>query len=151
MIPKVLGCPLWFGKIKRRVAKKYLGKGSVWRDTKFLAKMADMKEGDLFRDCSAFNVRLAEIEPFYRKVGKGWVLMDIDLTNDKGGSCSFYHCGVEPAWSREDTLAYWVESVKHWLAQDDPWHMAKRYEFTTVHPDGQATVDWQGLKAKYGV
>lgn len=150
MIPQVLGCPLWFGRIKNRVAKKHLP-GKIWRDKKFLAMVSDLKEGDLIRDCSSFNVKITKINPLYRQVGKGWVIYDIDITNDKGGSCSFSHCGVEPAWTRKDILAYWEEALKYWREQGDPWHFVKRYEFTTVDDNGVATVDYKGLKEKYGV
>jgi hypothetical protein len=151
-IPTVMGCPLWRGRIKQRVAKKYL-KDWRWPDRAFLTLMANVKVGDLIRDCSAFNVRVAEIEPRYCLVGKrgGNVLEDIDITNDKGGSCSFMRCGVAPAWTREDILRDWAEKVKYYEARGDEWDFAKRYEFTTVLEDGQAVVDSVGLKAKYGI
>jgi hypothetical protein len=113
--------------------------------------MADIGTGDLIHDCSAFNARVAKVEPFYRRVGRGFVLADIDITNDKGGSCSFTHCGVEPGWTRENILRYWAENLKFWQASGDTWNFAKRYEFTTVLEDGRAEVDYAGLKAKYSI
>jgi hypothetical protein len=150
--PSILGCPLWFGRIKSRTAKKHLCH-DIFRDSKFLASMAEYQEGDLICDCSAFNVRIARIEPRYRRLAgeHGQILVDIDITNDRGGGCSFAHCGVEPARSREDILQHWEESVAYYKENGDRWNFAKRYEFTTIDKDGIATVDYAGLKAKYGI
>jgi hypothetical protein len=140
-----MGFPL-YRNMKRRVAKKHLLFKDDWD---VLATMANTKPGDLIRDCSGFNVRIAKLFPMYRTVGNGQYLVDIDIENDKGGSCSFLHCGVEPAWSRADIVKYYEAMCEHWKKVGDPWQFAARYEFTTVDEEGQATVDYKGFELKY--
>lgn len=144
MIPAIIGRPLWFGKIKRRVAKKHL---SVSLRN---SSLANVKRGDLIFSCTGFNVRVAETRPYYKRVGKGFVLTDIEITTDSGGLCSLIHCGVEAPHSREDIIKSWEAKVSYWKANGDEWDFAKRYEFTTVDDLGQATIDFVGLKKKYG-
>lgn len=146
IVPAVMGCPLWVG-VKPRVAKKYLA--PLWR-SHLCASMAQTGVGDLVRDCSGFNVRVSKVEPVYRRAGSGTVLHDIEITNENGGLCSFLHCGVEAAVSREATIAYWEQMVAYWTSVGDPWRFAQRYEFTTVDADGVATVDYIAMENKYG-
>ncbi len=143
-----MGYPLWFGRVKRRVAKKYLQR-PIWRDKRFLHAMADVAPGDLIHDCSSFNVRSTHFKPRYRRVGRGYVLVDIDITNTLGGGCSFVHCGVEPAWPRSHIIRYWETRLPLWRANGDEWDFAKRYEFTSVDEEGKAIFDRSGYEAKY--
>lgn len=147
MIPYVMDCQLWYGRVKNRVAKKYLR--DCFRNKKLVAAMADIKEGDLVRNCSGFNMRVGKISPCYVKVGKGSVLLDIDLESDTGAGCSFAHCGIEPAWTREATVRWWEESCKYWLSVGDPWHFAQMMEFTTIDREGKQVFDSEGYYKKY--
>lgn len=151
--PTIMGQPLWFGKIKGRVAKKHLERSIRPSNYKeWFAAMSNLKEGDLICDCSAFNVRVAKIEPKYMRVGKnGFVLVDILITNNQGGLCSLTYCNVQPGLSRETIIKNWQKRVDYYKANGDQWDFAKRYEFTTVDQDGQAVIDFSGLKDKYGV
>jgi hypothetical protein len=157
-ISVVMGCPLWLGKVKARVAKKHLI--GVFRNRAYLTEMSQIKPGDLISDCSSFNVRVASVEPRYYTPSARWVggtlrtlrfrvLVDIDITNDKGGICSLAHCGVELPRSREDIIRDWEERIPWYIANGDTWDFAKRYEFTTVLPDGQAIVDYEAMYRKY--
>lgn len=122
-IPTVFGCPLWYGKISRKVAKRYLAsfKYSMMDTYRWQKKIIvngkpfnETVIGDLVNDCSGFNVEVKDIRPEYRNVGKGYVLIGIDLTNHNGGSCSIKHCGVEPPKSREAIEKEHVKFLKEY-------------------------------------
>ena len=149
--PKILNCPLWYGKIRRRVAKKHLPK--CFRDKFWVASLANLKEGDMINDCSGYNVKIFKIEPIYKRVGKnGQVLVDIDITvNEWGGSCSLRSCGIIPALSREMIVQRMKKFIDRQKESGDDWNFAKRWEFTTLDENGIATINFQGIKDKYGI
>jgi hypothetical protein len=129
MIPQVMGYPLWCGRIKKRVAKKYLR--LTFRDREFLSLMASIGEGDLVNDCRMANVRIKELAPQYVRRAGGYVLNDVLITDDKGSGCSLIHCGVKPGKSREEILERHEASNAYWAAHGDTWDFVKRSEFTT--------------------
>lgn len=118
-IPTLFGCPLWMGKIKKRVAKKYLNRWSIGYIAKHnLAKFSKLGVRDLINDCSGFNVEITKVNPEYVHVGKGKVLIDITFDTD-GGSCSLTHCGIESELSREEVEKQHVEFLQSWFNSGD--------------------------------
>lgn len=113
-VPTIFGYPLWGGKIKRRVAKKYLNR---WRLGKLINKLGlkyfDLKEGDLVNDCTGFNGSIIEIEPYYHPVGRAMVMVDVDLTTSNTG-CSLIHCGVCHPLSREEIEKQTLSFLENW-------------------------------------
>lgn len=92
-----------------------------------------MKAGDIINDCSAFNVRVAEIDPDYLQhwqYPKAQFLVGIDFTDHKGGSCSLVHCGVEFGISREEVEKRSLEYYEDWLKSDQAavWYGGKDTE-----------------------
>jgi hypothetical protein len=125
MIPTILGFPLWRGKIKRRVAKKYLRRfRHEWmlkRDIQ--AAMSKLDVGDLINDCTGLNGKILEMDAFYYRIGtgKGAILMDVDIQTANSG-CSLTHCGVEPALPREYIEARKVAFLKEWTLGEPGEH-----------------------------
>ena len=137
MIPTILGFPIWKGKVKRRVAKKYLAK---FRQTWMLGPHAeDMRSigiGDFINDCTGFNRRIAKMHPSYVVVGRrryhwdepkpetgarsgnGFILIDVDIVNDQGGCCSLASCGVQPKLSVEEIESKTLEFIREWTLGD---------------------------------
>jgi hypothetical protein len=119
--PKLFGLPLWKGKIKRRVAKKYL---RYFRNDWFFGERAQrefahLDIGDFINDCTGLNGRITEIRPTYRRIasGRGAVLLNIDFQTTNTG-CSLCHCGVEPKLSREEIEKRKVEFARDWALDD---------------------------------
>lgn len=134
-IPTIFGCPLWEGKISRKMAKKYFSRWKYsmmdtyrWQ-SKVIVNGKPFNEtgvGDLINSCSGFNETIAKIIPDYRNFGRGYVLIGIDVVNDRGGYCSIKHCGVEPPWSREMIEKYHVSFLKKYiLNQEEPFPISK--------------------------
>lgn len=120
----LFGCPLWLGKIKKRVAKKYINRWSIGYIAKHnLAKFSKLGVGDLINNCSGFNVLITKINPEYVHVGNGKVLIDITFDTDSG-SCSLTHCGIKSELSREEVEKQHVEFLKSWF---DSGHAARWY------------------------
>jgi hypothetical protein len=119
--PTILGQPLWYGKVKSRVAKKHLRRSyGAWMFSPEVQKeMSQLNVGDFINDCSGFNRRIKEIQPYYIKVSKGFVLSDIDITNDMGGSCSLRSCGVQGKLSREQIEKDTVRFLRNYTLGDD--------------------------------
>jgi hypothetical protein len=113
-IPLVFGYPLWFGNIKRRVAKKYLNRWSLGRLVKHRGKMlASLDIGDLINDCTGFNGEIVSIDPSYRRIAGGYVLVDIDLATANTG-CSLVSCGVTEERPREEIEAATLSFLQEW-------------------------------------
>lgn len=110
MIPIVFGHPLWYGKIKNRVAKKHLYK-SLIRHSKIFA---NYKIGDYVNDCTAWNNKITSIKPVYRAVGKGYVLSDIDLITT-GTGCGLTSCGIEPPIAVDKLNQMMLEYYESWI------------------------------------
>jgi hypothetical protein len=134
MIPTILGCPLWKGKISKRLAKKYLRKfqNSWMLKSNVQKEMANLDIGDYINDCTGLNGQIKEIFPIYRRIGmgKGAVLIDVDITSANTG-CSLCHCGIQPAQSQKDIedrkLSFaknWIlgEGGETWYGKDSPKH-----------------------------
>ena len=119
--PLMFGFPLWKGRIKRRVAKKYIRFfGNAWfMRSAVQAKFARLGLGDFVNDCSGMNGRLLEIHPVYRRVasGRGSVLLNVDLQTTNTG-CSLCGCGIEPKLSRDEVERRKVEFAKSWALDD---------------------------------
>jgi hypothetical protein len=114
-VPTIFGCPLWLGKIKRRVAKKYLNRWSIGYQLRKRGKLiATLDIGDLINDCSGFNGTIIEIDPMYRRVAGGDVLVDVDLTTSNTG-CSLTSCGVTEEQPREVVEANHLSFLENWF------------------------------------
>lgn len=110
----ILGFPLWRGKIKRRVAKKYFNRYRLaWMLQTKATAAYKLTIGDYVNDCSGFNGKIQSLEPAYRQVGKGSILIDVDLQTTNTG-CSLNSCGVEPALSRELIETQQAEHLREW-------------------------------------
>lgn len=140
MIPTLFGFPLWYGKIKNRVAKKYLIHNLRIKD--YINPVSQLKVGDFVRNCSGFNIKIAKLTPEYFRVGKGFVLYDVEIINSNGGCCSFINCSIEPALPRDKIIERYEKMLEYWKANVDEWNFVKRYNCTTVDENGVATVDW---------
>lgn len=115
-VPTLFGQPLWYGRIKKRVAKKYLNRWSIGYILRYnQKKFATLGIGDLINNCSGFNVEITEIEPEYRSVGNGFVLSGIHFWTSRGG-CSLCHCGIEAELSRENIEQEHVKFLKEYYA-----------------------------------
>lgn len=117
MVPKLFGFPLWYGKIKRRQAKKYLNSYSY--STLWFARnkpqFAGMSIGDVVNTCDGFNHKIHDLIPQYIRRGNGYILVDIDMViNEFGGMCSLTNCGISTGKSRE-----YIESSYAWFL--DSW------------------------------
>jgi hypothetical protein len=145
--PLIFGYPAWTG-LKQRVGKTHLSRDFGFRHC-VLVVWRDGKVGDLYRDCSGLNRRLAAVVPEYAPVGKGkgQVLWDLELLAEDGSTCSFKHCGVEPPLSYEQAERYRASLVRRELARGDPDGLAIRWspEVMTIHPDGTFTIDFAAL------
>jgi len=166
MIPKLFGLPIWKGKIKKRVAKKWL---RHFRNTWMIGAWAQREfstlgVGDFVNDCTGYNGRIQEINHIYRRIGKGKgaILLDIDFQTSNTG-CSLCSCGVEPKLSREEVERhsiefakdYWMgEGGKTWLGGDTPeyrkslafaqkmiFHIENGFHITDE--DGQILTEWR--------
>jgi hypothetical protein len=121
-VPVIFNFPLWKGKIKRRVAKKYLTK---WRQTWMMKNesLTHLGVGDFINDCSGFNGKISKLYPEYISVSKGFVLSDVDI--DTGNrSCSLCNCGVEPKLSQIEIEKRIVEYHKEYTltALGEHWY-----------------------------
>lgn len=91
---------MWKGKLNKRKAKKFINNlysvHKIKRFSRWL-KFANYKVGDLVNDCSGLNSKITEIKGVYKRVAKGYVLMDVDLVTTNV-SCSLRHCGIEPCY-----------------------------------------------------
>jgi hypothetical protein len=112
MIPTILGFPLWKGKIKRRVAKKYLSK---FKQTWMLKAdhLSRLGIGDFVNNCSGFNDLILKMRPQYVACGGGQVIIDVDLMTENTG-CSLCCCGIEPKLSREVVEQRLVDHYRKW-------------------------------------
>lgn len=140
-VPIVLfGCPLYIN-LKYRVAKKYLNRWMsrhfmdnnsryMWR---WIRSMSGVKVGDLVRTCSGFNGRIVEINPEYRNVRGGKILMDVNLWTSTG-SCSALNCGVSLSITHEQALENLQRLLNHPSAKE--WGWDELYGKATVNEDG---------------
>jgi hypothetical protein len=115
-IPTLFSVPLWKGRIKTRVVKKYL---NSWPIHWFLEKenyyrFKDLKVGDLVNDCSGRNGEILEITPEYAYTRVGQILCDIDLLTTNAG-CSLIHCGIEVGVSREQVEQRFIAFMDDWF------------------------------------
>lgn len=119
-----------------RSATKYL----AWR----LKGIERLDTGDLVQDCTGLNGRIKETYPTYIEVGKGLILIDVDLTMEDGRGCSMYHCGVTTPKTYEEAEAY-----RDSVVAEGPscWNFDLRYskEAMTIHPDGTFTQNYDKL------
>ncbi len=121
MIPKLFGFPLWYGKIKNRVAKKHLYY-NIKALLHYYKEFASYKPGDFVNDCTGFNRKILNIYPRYYKVSNGFVLSDVDIYNDQGGCCSLCSCGVQPKLLVEEIESKTLEFIREWTLGPDGEH-----------------------------
>jgi hypothetical protein len=140
MIPTIFGFPLWRGKIKRRVAKKYLTK---WRQGWMLhaPQFAHLGVGDFVNDCSGQNGRILKCRPEYFPVGNrgATILSNVDFVTENTG-CSLVGCGVEPKLSQEEIEKRMVDHHLNWTLSQG----AKTW-FGEGSPDYQKAVERANL------
>ncbi|MGW8177461.1 MAG: hypothetical protein ACWGQW_01485 [bacterium] len=132
MVLKPFGFPAWT-RTKRRIAKKIInsyGRNIFDRWQQF----STLRVGDLVRTCDGLNSKVVSVEPVYVQVGKGKVLIDLDITTDKT-SCSVFHCGVSLPISYEEALSYRDKIIAAWSSNDE-WGFAERYSAMTINKDG---------------
>lgn len=121
MTPQICGFPLWFGKVKKRLAKKYCNQNThmsrIMRERG--ASLAHLKPGDLINTCSGFNEEIIKIKPSWINVSSGFVLFDLDFQLADEDSCSLAWCDVRPALARDvleqrylDIQSKWVQNGK---------------------------------------
>jgi hypothetical protein len=114
-IPTLFGYPLWYGNIKRRVAKKYINRRSIGYINKYSGeKFRQLDIGDMINSCSGLNSTIKEIDPCYINYAGGKVLVDIDFTTSSGG-CSLTSCGVSAAKSQQEVEKNWLVFANYWL------------------------------------
>jgi hypothetical protein len=132
MIPKIFGFPIWRGKIKSRVAKKYLHK---WRFGWPLRKdwqreFSNLGIGDFINDCSGNNGRILEMTPFYSRCGRGQILLGVDFQTTNTG-CSLGSCGIEPKLSREVIEERKIEFAREWFLDESGEPGTAKYWYGT--------------------
>ena len=112
MTPTILGFPLWKGKIKRRVAKKWMTR---FRQTWMLkaTHLSRLSVGDFVNDCSGFNAVILEMQPDYIGVRGGQILFDVSLQTENAG-CSLCSCGIEAKLSQEVVEQRTADHHRQW-------------------------------------
>lgn len=132
MIPKAFGIFLWKG-VKKRIAKKTINR---WYKYRFLKEFKNYGIGSLIQDCSGLNVIIKEIDPKIILFKNGYVVYDIDFINERGGSCSLIHCGVDHPISKEE-----AEKYRNFILNNETskgWGFDKNYSFENmiINEDG---------------
>lgn len=97
---------LYEGFRKRRVAKKYMN----WKPGLFLylSRWSQVRIGDVIHTCNGFNDRVTSIEPEYRRVSRGrLVVRDFDVTCETGNHSAMHCCGLD-LLSRDEIIRYFV-------------------------------------------
>lgn len=128
-IPNIFGFPIWVN-LKRRIAEKHLKKYTLFRLWKKQAQtqaVSQLGVGDWINDCSGYNTCIVELVGVYRPVGKGSVLMDIEIKNERGGYCSVAHCGVEPAILRPELEKNKLELYQYWISKGEDYSNDPKY------------------------
>ncbi len=145
-IPVLFGCPL-YKNMKRRVANKYIKelhwamslRSAGWEE--WTEEVGHIRVGDLYSDCFGYNRRATYIEPNYAGMGNGQILIDIDIGNEVGGSCSLFHCHPGPPKSREEVEQYRQSIINRPDARNWNWDITYSPEVMTVNPDGTVTIN----------
>lgn len=115
MAPTLFGFPLWEGRIRKRVAKKYLNRRTIgYLYRRYRTHFANAGVGTIINDCSGFNGDVINITPYYWRAPGGDVLGDIDFTTTNTG-CSLIHCGIEPELPREEVEARHLQYLEGWF------------------------------------
>jgi len=74
--------------------------------------------------------------PEYIKIGKrAKILYDI-LIIGATNTCSFRHCGVEPAKTYEECKKCIEDTIERARAEGDPWNTIARYSSFVLNQDG---------------
>lgn len=143
MAPKAFGYPLWYGKIKKRIAKKKINKyrkqfymGKLYTPFMRLCGFSNYGPGSLINDCSGLNIEIKTVDPEYRFTKKGAWLSDFDIQGTPHGSCSFFHCGVDHPITQEQAEKVRQEMVKVWTGSE--WKFSENYseDNMKILPDG---------------
>lgn len=113
----------FYSNVKRRIAKKFVSKcGLSWRK---LVLACDLKEGDIIHTCHGYNEVIKEIESIAHFTKNGWVIYDLDIILENGGSCSLQHCCTLPSPSKQDQLSMW----KRWAEPEYPeWDFGDQHK-----------------------
>lgn len=150
---KLFGHPV-FINMKRRVAKKYLRKTRRnFLDPEMQKQFANLSVGDFVNDCTGYNGLIKEIEPYYRRIGNGYLMRDVDIVTSNS-ACSFIHCGIEVKWTREKIEANRAEFLRTWPTSRsaEVWYGKKQLEainraneLLAMLESGEHIVDEDGL------
>jgi hypothetical protein len=97
----IFGIPLWFGKIKDRVAKKKLANSNILKRAK-LKHFHDAGIGSVINACSGYNSVVTSLSGDYYGYAGGYILRDISIETENFGFCSFVNCGIENPKSKEE-------------------------------------------------
>ena len=57
---------------------------------------------------------MTEIKPVYRNIGRGFILIDLDITTTNTG-CSFRSCGCEPKRSQNEIETKSIGFLREWV------------------------------------
>ena len=112
--PLVFGFPAWYGRIKARVAKKYLHRYPIHYFVEQHNVFGSLKVGDYINDCSGYNGAITAIEPDYLHISRGEVLYDVDIQTSNT-SCSLIHCGIEPELPRQEIILRKMSFIEQWV------------------------------------
>lgn len=116
-VPTLFGFPIWRGKVKRRIVKKYLRRFHRQHtlSDEYRKRFDGYGTGSYVNDCSGLNGKITEMTPCYYSVGRrgGEILVDVDFMTTNTG-CSLASCGVEPALDREVIEKRILEHHQRW-------------------------------------
>jgi hypothetical protein len=114
-IPKVMGFPLYRGRIKKRLLKKLM----VHMDWSTLDRctigLANIKIGDFVSDCSGFNGKILDMAPNYWRFTKHYQrLIDVDIYTTNS-SCSVCNCAIGLPKTQLEIETYVLGFIKKWI------------------------------------
>jgi hypothetical protein len=145
-VPQILGVPLWRGRIKRRVAKKWLRR---FRNSWMLkSPLRKLRVGDAVNDCSGQNGKVLTVRGYYSHK----VLVDVDIQTESTG-CSLRSCGISPAWPPGEVQRAYVEflrtwtlgeSGKHWYGPQWDFYAKQAERIVAASDAGEILVDDSG-------
>ncbi len=122
--PKIAGFPCWVGLKKKTARKFFKANRSLSGTSQTLKELGSIiKVGELFNDCDTFNHKLAKIEPEYRNVGGGKVLVGFWCTKENGNA--FCHVSPVRTYAKE---------------HGDEWGFVEKFQKGTLNQDGTFNV-----------
>jgi len=130
--------------LRRRIAKKYFNR--YWQTDKdyleYLKQFENVKVGDLVNTCTGLNGIITAIEPDYIQVGKGELLLSIDLDTSVGG-CNFRHCGIQLPKTKQEIEKKIKEYLEYPYARQANWDIRYSPEVLTINEDGLCIINYE--------